>query len=197
MDAWSGYPKLAAFQTSQPQFSLYRSFNYLYGRTLLELQHELTTLEKQLDACDIFDSTNRKDLLASIRKDIKHDAANAQSAAGGQHYAAASPPGSPHPGTPQSSANPASWSHPASWTQPPIPMQPLSSSPPSPSPGTPTQHQSPFPHTSSMQGPPYRRREVIEDLKKKLKDYGKTPHSQLNPLTPMPDQCRLSHQASF
>jgi hypothetical protein len=48
----NGFPKLAAFQSSEANFSLYRSFSYLHSRVLLDLQDEITTLEKELDDID-------------------------------------------------------------------------------------------------------------------------------------------------
>jgi len=48
----NGFPKLAAFQSSEANFSLYRSFSYLHSRVLLDLQDEITSLEKELDDID-------------------------------------------------------------------------------------------------------------------------------------------------
>ncbi|CAG5144358.1 uncharacterized protein ALTATR162_LOCUS1530 [Alternaria atra] len=48
----NGFPRLAAFQSSEANFSLYRSFSYLHSRVLLDLQDEITTLEKELDEID-------------------------------------------------------------------------------------------------------------------------------------------------
>ncbi|KAI0588054.1 hypothetical protein Alg130_01678 [Pyrenophora tritici-repentis] len=48
----NGFPRLAAFQSSETNFSLYRSFSYLHSRVLLDLQDEITTLEKELDDID-------------------------------------------------------------------------------------------------------------------------------------------------
>ncbi|KAI9679722.1 MAG: hypothetical protein M1822_007328 [Bathelium mastoideum] len=47
-----GYPRLATLQTSTPNFSLYRGFSYLHGRVLLDLQDEVTVLERELDRFD-------------------------------------------------------------------------------------------------------------------------------------------------
>ena len=52
VDEWIGYPQLATFQTSTPNFSLYRGFSYLHGRVLLDLQDEIATLERELDQFD-------------------------------------------------------------------------------------------------------------------------------------------------
>lgn len=51
-DTPNGFPRLAAFQSSETNFSLYRSFSYLHSRVLLDLQDEITTLEKELDDID-------------------------------------------------------------------------------------------------------------------------------------------------
>jgi len=51
-DTPNGFPRLAAFQSSETNFSLYRSFGYLHSRVLLDLQDEITTLEKELDDID-------------------------------------------------------------------------------------------------------------------------------------------------
>ncbi|KAI4697883.1 uncharacterized protein J4E84_001017 [Alternaria hordeiaustralica] len=40
------------FQSSEANFSLYRSFSYLHSRVLLDLQDEITSLEKELDDID-------------------------------------------------------------------------------------------------------------------------------------------------
>ncbi|KAF2756294.1 hypothetical protein EJ05DRAFT_96314 [Pseudovirgaria hyperparasitica] len=52
----NGYPRLAAFQSSEANFALYRNFSYLHSRVLLDMQDELTTLEKELDDADREDS---------------------------------------------------------------------------------------------------------------------------------------------
>ena len=52
VDEWIGYPQLATFQTSTPNFSLYRGFSYLHGRVLLDLQDEVVMLERELDQFD-------------------------------------------------------------------------------------------------------------------------------------------------
>ena len=43
-----GYSRTAAFLSSEPNFSLYRGFSYLYSRVLLNLQDEIAALERQL-----------------------------------------------------------------------------------------------------------------------------------------------------
>lgn len=48
----NGYPRLATFHASDPNFGLYRSYSYLHSRILLDYQDEITELEKELDNCD-------------------------------------------------------------------------------------------------------------------------------------------------
>ncbi|KAF3005025.1 hypothetical protein E8E13_009013 [Curvularia kusanoi] len=47
-----GFPRLAAFQASDPNFGLYRSYSYLHSRILLDYQSEITELEEKLDQID-------------------------------------------------------------------------------------------------------------------------------------------------
>lgn len=47
-----GYPRLAAFQSSDHNFMVYRGFSYLHSRLLLYLQDELRCAEKELDEMD-------------------------------------------------------------------------------------------------------------------------------------------------
>ncbi|KAF2475653.1 uncharacterized protein BDR25DRAFT_253094 [Lindgomyces ingoldianus] len=54
----SGYPRQAAFQSSEPSFSIYRCFNYLHSRVLLELQDQLRVLESDLTDLDNLDLEN-------------------------------------------------------------------------------------------------------------------------------------------
>ena len=69
-DCPKGYPKLAAFLSSEHNFSLYRGFSYLHSRVLLDLQDEISTLEKELDTADTFDSENgHENRLSSRRRD--------------------------------------------------------------------------------------------------------------------------------
>lgn len=49
---------LAAFQSSDPAFSIYRNFEYLHSRVLLDLQYELSDLERELRSKDKDDSAN-------------------------------------------------------------------------------------------------------------------------------------------
>lgn len=65
-----GYPRLAAFESSEPSFSLYLCFKCLHSRVLLELQHEIRCLEDDLAAMDEMDESNGKDkCLKSIEID--------------------------------------------------------------------------------------------------------------------------------
>ncbi|KAF2626412.1 hypothetical protein BU25DRAFT_343768, partial [Macroventuria anomochaeta] len=47
-----GYPSQAAFQSSESSFSIYRSFDYLHSRVILDLQDELRCLESDLSELD-------------------------------------------------------------------------------------------------------------------------------------------------
>lgn len=66
----NGFPRLAAFQSSESNFSLYRSFTYLHSRVLLDLQDEITTLEKELDEIDWDDFDDDPDRLRSREIDV-------------------------------------------------------------------------------------------------------------------------------
>ncbi|KAL5375338.1 hypothetical protein DPSP01_011248 [Paraphaeosphaeria sporulosa] len=66
----NGFPRLAAFQASESNFSLYRSFTYLHSRVLLDLQDEITTLEKELDDIDWDDFDENPDRLRSREIDV-------------------------------------------------------------------------------------------------------------------------------
>lgn len=73
-DTPSGYPRLAAFQSSEANFALYRSFSYLHSRVLLDLQDEITDLEKQLDEIDWDDSEDDPERLHSRETDVSRAA---------------------------------------------------------------------------------------------------------------------------
>lgn len=47
-----GYPKVAAYENSDPNFLVYRKFGWLHNRTLLLLQDELAELEYRLEKLD-------------------------------------------------------------------------------------------------------------------------------------------------
>jgi hypothetical protein len=66
----NGFPRLAAFQCSESNFSLYRSFNYLHSRVLLDLQDEIRNLEEELDRCDWDDFEDDPDRLRSRDIDV-------------------------------------------------------------------------------------------------------------------------------
>jgi hypothetical protein len=51
----AGYPRLAAFLSSDENFMLYRRFDYLQARLLLYKQDELRELEGELDHLDAID----------------------------------------------------------------------------------------------------------------------------------------------
>ena len=53
-----GYPRLAAFLSSEQNFSIYRGFGYLHSRVLLGLQDQIVFLERELDQKDSFDQQN-------------------------------------------------------------------------------------------------------------------------------------------
>jgi hypothetical protein len=65
----NGFPRLAAFQSSEANFALYRSFSYLHSRVLLDLQDEITSLEKELDEIDIDDEMDDPNRLRSRELD--------------------------------------------------------------------------------------------------------------------------------
>jgi len=66
-----GYPKAAAFQSSLPNFSLYRGFSYLHSRVLLDLQDEIASLEEEIDAIDSADmQTGNEMVLQSRTRDV-------------------------------------------------------------------------------------------------------------------------------
>jgi hypothetical protein len=72
-DYAKGYPLQAAFQASEPSWSIYRSFNYLHARVILDLQDELRCLEEDLEEIDLENEgenrvQSRKDDLAYARK---------------------------------------------------------------------------------------------------------------------------------
>lgn len=67
----NGFPRLAAFQSSEANFALYRSFSYLHSRVLLDLQDEITCLEKELDEIDWDDSDEAPERLRSRDIDVQ------------------------------------------------------------------------------------------------------------------------------
>lgn len=73
-DTPNGYPRLAAFQSSEANFGLYRSFSYLHSRILLDLQDEITTLERELDELDEDDECDAPERLKSREIDEERTA---------------------------------------------------------------------------------------------------------------------------
>ncbi|KAH7138315.1 hypothetical protein B0J11DRAFT_423338 [Dendryphion nanum] len=71
----NGYPRLAAFQSSEANFSLYRSFSYLHSRVLLDLQEEIRCLENELDEIDWDDFDENPERLRSREDDVSAAAA--------------------------------------------------------------------------------------------------------------------------
>ncbi|KAL6707392.1 hypothetical protein ACN47E_004171 [Coniothyrium glycines] len=78
-DTPRGYPRLAAFQSSEANFALYRSFSYLHSRILLDLQDEITALEKELDEVDWDDSEDDPERLHSRETDVDRAASEGAS----------------------------------------------------------------------------------------------------------------------
>lgn len=68
-----GYPKLATFLSSDRNFMQYRGFSYLHARLLLAAQHDIESLECELDQIDQQDLTNGNDarLSCKTRDDIE------------------------------------------------------------------------------------------------------------------------------
>lgn len=64
-----GYPLQAAFQSSESSWSIYRGFNYLHARVILQLQDELRCLEKKLTDLDEIDLENGDGARLMSRKD--------------------------------------------------------------------------------------------------------------------------------
>ncbi|KAI8939317.1 hypothetical protein NX059_003107 [Plenodomus lindquistii] len=69
-----GFPQLAAFQASEANFSLYRSFSYLHSRVLLDLQDEIRCLESELDDIDWDDHDEDENRLRSRDYDMTTNA---------------------------------------------------------------------------------------------------------------------------
>jgi len=65
-----GYPLQAAFQASESGWSIYRSFNYLHSRVILDLQDELRCLEENLEEID--QENSQKQRVGSRKDDILH-----------------------------------------------------------------------------------------------------------------------------
>jgi len=68
-DYWTGYGKLAAIEACDPNFLIYRKFDWLRNRVLLQYQDELVVLENQLEVLDKHDYRNEVERLTSRRRD--------------------------------------------------------------------------------------------------------------------------------
>jgi hypothetical protein len=72
-----GYPQQAAFQASEPSWSIYRGFSYLHSRVILDLQDELRCLEESLEEIDIINEgqsrvrSRKDDLTHALREGIE------------------------------------------------------------------------------------------------------------------------------
>jgi hypothetical protein len=58
-DCPNGYPRLAAFLSSESNFTAFRAFSYLHTRVILEKQADLARLETELDDVDESDETTK------------------------------------------------------------------------------------------------------------------------------------------
>ena len=77
-DCPEGYPRLAAFLSSDHNVMVYRGFNYLHSRCLLYQQDELVALERRLDEMDKDDEEDadervRKCLRSRELDDVRKD----------------------------------------------------------------------------------------------------------------------------
>jgi hypothetical protein len=95
-----GYPRQAAFQASKPSFSIYRAFEYLHARVILQLQDEIRCLEDELadlDAEDFWsENASRRPRVTSRDADMRAARVEAE------EEAKKSPPS---PGDPAAEAN--------------------------------------------------------------------------------------------
>ena len=64
-----GYPKIASILSSDPNFMIYRRFEYLRSRMLLRYQDEIAALERRLDVLDKVDARDKPLLLKSRMRD--------------------------------------------------------------------------------------------------------------------------------
>jgi hypothetical protein len=64
-----GYPLQAAFQSSESSWSIYRSFDYLHARIILELQDQIRELEQRLKDDEDCDLENEDQHLLRNRQD--------------------------------------------------------------------------------------------------------------------------------
>jgi hypothetical protein len=71
-----GYPRQAAFQSSESSWSIYRAFDYLHSRVILDLQEDLRGLERKLVDLDEMDVENGNEDRVTSRKDEESKRAN-------------------------------------------------------------------------------------------------------------------------
>ena len=64
-----GYPRLAAFLNSDPNFPVYRRFGTLHHRVILHRQQELAKLERRLNELDKKDAIDNPHRLQSLAWD--------------------------------------------------------------------------------------------------------------------------------
>ena len=64
-----GYPKIAAFESCDPNFLIYKKFAYLHNRVLLYIQDELLQAGEELEDLDKLDETRDALRLVSRRRD--------------------------------------------------------------------------------------------------------------------------------
>lgn len=65
----SDFQQVAAFETCDPNFFIYRKFNWLHSRVLLRHQNELVILEQELERLDAAHYKNDPQKLTSRRRD--------------------------------------------------------------------------------------------------------------------------------
>lgn len=81
-NAPDGYPRLATFLSSDRNFMQYRGFGYLHARLLLAVQHDIESLERELDELDRSDSTNGREKRLSSKTCDDIEARKEQSVVG-------------------------------------------------------------------------------------------------------------------
>lgn len=76
-DRPEGYNRVATFQSSDPNFLLYRGFSYLHCRLLSTLQYEIESLETELDQLDKWEmKKGDPDRLTCMERDNLHSSKN-------------------------------------------------------------------------------------------------------------------------
>ena len=68
-----GYPRLASYVNSDPNFTIYRRFGYLHNRVLLYRQDELCVLQERLEKLDDEDQEKEPKNLKSRERDEKYN----------------------------------------------------------------------------------------------------------------------------